>query len=357
MSNIITSNFRDFNAKNFVDSIGGNSVYCFIGRSFPWSDGFSDATPPTPVDSDYSTNVEQLKNAIALKRLSSSNVSIAVRRYNWAQNTRYEQYSISDKDILKKQFYVLTDIGNVYKCISNNNGANSTVKPTSTSPAVFSTADGYKWKYMYTISGLNAENFLTPYFMWCPNFSVISNIDAINNPENMPVGGHGSNVPRELGAYYVIVAAKFEDNESGSLSTSIDYRTIGLIKNPVLWGTENTAVGSFYNMATRIRFATNLLTDFVVGQEVTIQTTPSTKAYVVATGVVGSLDYIDVVGHNLTSIPAGTTVSSSTSTGSVGVVTNSPIRYDKGDVLSVEYRTPILRADGQVEALNIVLEF
>ena len=49
-------------------------------------------------------------------------------------------------------FYVVTDDYNVYKCLDNNNGAVSTVKPISTSLDPFSDpADGYVWKYMYTI--------------------------------------------------------------------------------------------------------------------------------------------------------------------------------------------------------------
>ena len=48
----------------------------------------------------------------------------------------------------------------VYKCIyngetpTNSNGVISTVEPTGQSTSIFTTADGYKWKYMYTL-GIN----------------------------------------------------------------------------------------------------------------------------------------------------------------------------------------------------------
>lgn len=63
------------------------------------------------------------------------------------------------------KFYVLTEDFNVYKCLNNNYGAQSTVKPVSTSALPFTTADGYVWKYLYTIPSTLRNKFLTPLFM------------------------------------------------------------------------------------------------------------------------------------------------------------------------------------------------
>ena len=55
-------------------------------------------------------------------------------------------------------FYVMNSERNVYKCLDNNNNdSGSTVEPTGTDTIVLSTADGYKWKYMYTLSLLNNQ--------------------------------------------------------------------------------------------------------------------------------------------------------------------------------------------------------
>ncbi|MEC8551436.1 MAG: baseplate wedge protein, partial [Pseudomonadota bacterium] len=54
-------------------------------------------------------------------------------------------------------FYVVNSSYQVYKCIYNGtspsdpNGKPSTVEPTGTSTSIITTADGYRWKYMYTI--------------------------------------------------------------------------------------------------------------------------------------------------------------------------------------------------------------
>jgi hypothetical protein len=50
----------------------------------------------------------------------------------------------------------------VYKCLSNANSTASTVEPTSVNPNyTTSTADGYLWKYMYTLSDVELLRFTT----------------------------------------------------------------------------------------------------------------------------------------------------------------------------------------------------
>jgi hypothetical protein len=59
--------------------------------------------------------------------------------------------------IEEADFYVVTDEYNVYKCLDNNNGALSRVKPTGTQLAPIKTSDGYIWKFMYNIP-INLRN-------------------------------------------------------------------------------------------------------------------------------------------------------------------------------------------------------
>jgi len=53
----------------------------------------------------------------------------------------------------------------VYKCISNNGGAASTVEPSGNDLGIISTADGYRWKFMYTIPLSLRSRFLTDDFI------------------------------------------------------------------------------------------------------------------------------------------------------------------------------------------------
>jgi hypothetical protein len=70
--------------------------------------------------------------------------------------------SSTNKTNLKEcLFYVLTDDFHVYKCLDNNNGVASNTKPSLTTTDPFTTADGYKWKFLYKIPDALRNRFLT----------------------------------------------------------------------------------------------------------------------------------------------------------------------------------------------------
>jgi len=162
MAAIITNRMRIKNADKFLDTVSSDSVYFFIGRTQPWAN--SDTTIVTPVDSENDQVLAQQK-MIAMKLIAASDTSHAVTRYNWTSGTTYAEYDDQDSALTTKQFYVLTDDFNVYKCLKAGSGA-SVVKPTGTAYTVNAEeSDGYIWKYMYTLSGTTTDKFLTNTFM------------------------------------------------------------------------------------------------------------------------------------------------------------------------------------------------
>lgn len=58
-------------------------------------------------------------------------------------------------------FYVVTDEFNVYKCLDNNLGAPSTVKPIGTTVEPVFLGDGYMWKFMYNVPIALRNKFVT----------------------------------------------------------------------------------------------------------------------------------------------------------------------------------------------------
>jgi hypothetical protein len=62
-------------------------------------------------------------------------------------------------------FYVLTDEFNVYKCLDNNNNAQSTFKPVGTTVDPVTMPDGYIWKYLYSIPIALRNKFFTDAYM------------------------------------------------------------------------------------------------------------------------------------------------------------------------------------------------
>jgi hypothetical protein len=165
MPAIATSKFRVHNAEQFLEAFSeaSNSImYLFVGGTNAFTD---DSNPPTPTNSTANIEFLPWRDSIGAKRIQTSDVVHVVDRYDWTSGTVYDQYDDQDTDILDDDFYVVTDDYQVYKCLFNNGGAASTVKPTGTDTTPFTTGDGYIWKYMYTISTSDALKFLTNDYM------------------------------------------------------------------------------------------------------------------------------------------------------------------------------------------------
>ena len=226
MAAIITNKFRIHNQEQFVESFSESSAnvyYLGIGRPQAFATQTrgdsrteaqgSDTAPPTPIDSVYE-EFNTFNDLLAAKKVTSSETSIVIPRRNWATGTVYDYYrhdyghfvtgstsSVQTANsgattLFDSNFYVMTDDFNVYKCLDNNSNANSTVKPTGTSTSILSTGDGYKWKYMYTLSAAQQTNFLSTDFMAVATNSTVAAaaVDgAVNVVKIKTAGSGGSN--------------------------------------------------------------------------------------------------------------------------------------------------------------------
>ena len=203
MPAIITNKFRRHNAQQFVESFSesANTVY-YMGLGRPQAYATStrgdsrtenegtDTSPLTPVDS-IKDEFYYFDDLLAAKRITSSDVSFALPRRNWTTGTVYDYYrhdygnyitgttttqsaNSGATNLFDATFYVLNSNNNVYKCLDNNSNANSTVEPTGTSTSILTTGDGYKWKYMYSLSASQQVNFLSTDFMAVATNSTVS---------------------------------------------------------------------------------------------------------------------------------------------------------------------------------------
>ena len=165
MVGVISENIRIFSAEQFKESVSeeaNTKLYFTIGRGFPWA---NDAAPDR-ANSSVTVFNDVWNNMVGAKRITGNDMHHVIPRYNWSADRVYPAY---DHCICSLQlfaantpFYVVTDEWNVYKCIANNYGANSTSKPVSIATTdVFQTADGYIWKYMYSIPADEQLKFTT----------------------------------------------------------------------------------------------------------------------------------------------------------------------------------------------------
>jgi hypothetical protein len=157
-------------AERFKDSFSDTTPsieYVFIGGHVAYA---NEASPNSIVET-ISNEKEVWDNMFAAKKITANDVEHVIPRVNWTANTKYRQYddTIGLENLITanvsqnlKPMYVITSTKNVYKCLSNNATANSTVEPTgdyTTSNGVISTADSYIWKYMFNVRSSN--KFLT----------------------------------------------------------------------------------------------------------------------------------------------------------------------------------------------------
>jgi len=155
-------------AKTLVNEVLSkvSKYYYTFGKTTVWNS----SDTPTDVSDTLEYEYTARSNIVLCREVLSNDVTLVIDRINWVNGQIYDQYdSYSESNIAPSgatsldtaYFYVLTDEFNVYKCISNNNNASSTVKPISKNTGFISDpADGYVWKYMYTIPLFLRNKFL-----------------------------------------------------------------------------------------------------------------------------------------------------------------------------------------------------
>jgi hypothetical protein len=155
-------NFRVNNAEQFKESVSEPSptyVYLTFGKTEAWPD---ENNPPLSNTAPVS-NYDIWKNMIGGKRITGNDVNHVIPRINWTANTSYPAY---DHMSSATNFYVVNSQWNVFKCIANNNSSKSNTEPVTVSTtADLVTADGYVWKYLYSISDYERLRFSSDDFI------------------------------------------------------------------------------------------------------------------------------------------------------------------------------------------------
>lgn len=182
--------FKSRFKKTIADAIYNEIVskqsryYHFLGKENAWTDFLSPFIPsqdpnvgdvPGQPTDDFRYELHVRRDILTTKLITPSDVSYVVPRYDWVSGDIYDMYDDATNDanpaysgavrLEESKFYVLTSEYNVYKCIDNNYNSPSTFEPTGTGTSVFTTPDGYKWKFMYVIPVSLRNRFLSSQYM------------------------------------------------------------------------------------------------------------------------------------------------------------------------------------------------
>lgn len=238
MSTQLVTNYLNLhNAKQFRESISetANSIYyVFAGRHQQYTGG--DDSIDTIVNTNDTVNIDPYKLMVFGKKVANTDVKVMVPRYDWTSNTVYTAYR-GNTDISSCTYYAVVNAVSsfhVFKVLDNNGGVASTVEPdfndTGADDEYYSTADGYVWKYMYTIDSSTFSKFATDeYIPVVPNANVTGN--AVS------------------GAIEVIVVSSAGSNYNTYLSNTFISSDLTVGGDPAVYTIANNASSSndFYN--------------------------------------------------------------------------------------------------------------
>lgn len=154
-------------------SIPIGTTYCFLSKVDPWP---NENDPPVP-GVDQKSRKEIFKNMFVAKLVKTSDISPVVERINWSANTTYDFYR-DDIDILQQDvngnlvyhFYAKNKYDQVFKCLWNANNSPATDEPffepgTYNTNNIYEGADGYKWKFIYSIDTGSKVKFMDSKWM------------------------------------------------------------------------------------------------------------------------------------------------------------------------------------------------
>jgi hypothetical protein len=241
----VVANTKLFNVRNSlqyyqpIQDISNNQFYIFAGRNTPWPN-----TTPLPIsDSTTETEYTIFEELIFGKIVTPTDTKMMVNRYDWTSGIVYDRYDDQDGNLFSKAFFVVSYEGgayHVFKCLDNAGGIPSTGQPlfseTDADEENYITADGYRWKYMYTIDTATYNKFTTNDYIpvvsntYVTQFANNGSVDAVfvvSGGNNYVSYANGSFVQVAVGGNTLIHAINNGSSNNGFYTGSALYISSG----------------------------------------------------------------------------------------------------------------------------------
>jgi len=213
--------------------------------------------PPAPIDNQIEKTAVY-DDIIAAKRITSTFARLVAPRYNWSLSTnpKFDMYrpnysptpagggaigvqtALGSSALSGSKYYVMNSNYEVFKCLyngqtpANATGINATYEPKTSPTAgqgtyangLFSegTANGYIWKYMYTLSTADVIAFLSSDFLPMGTYAGPAAVDGAVHIAVITDGG--ANMPTNGTVYAPVdgdgsgAIVKITTNGSGAIS-------------------------------------------------------------------------------------------------------------------------------------------
>lgn len=203
-----------------------------------------------------------------------------------------------------------------------------------------------------SVTGITVTSVGSGYTSATVSFSGGNGSSAAATAIISPKGGHGSNAIEELGGKYVMLNVRLDGNEANTISTANEFRQVGLVRDPYLYGTTNRATASTYRQTFKYTLS-GVSGTYALDE---IVTSGSNTATVVEWDATGS-NLFTSLPLNLPFANTATVTGAGGASGTIAVIDEPGLQPYSGDLLYVENRVPIGRADDQIEDVKLVIQF
>ena len=196
---------------------------------------------------------------------------------------------------------------------------------------------------------------------------VIDKLIEVSSTSDLPPEARNAldDAIEELGGFFVMVNSRLEYGESGNFTTNNDFRKIGLLTQP-LYSNGDVATATTADQCVTVTVQSWNSTAFAEDEVVTGSASAATGKVVDFKNNT-TLRLVDVtMGGNTTvgydaiagAFQANETITapSGASANTNGVVGGDFEKFS-GDVLYIENRSPVTRADDQIEDVKLIIEF
>jgi len=206
-------------------------------------------------------------------------------------------------------------------------------------------------------------------------------IEVVISPKN----GHGYSAIKELGGHYVMTATTLTQAENDDITTSNDFRQVGLVVDPTTYGTSTVASSSTARQTYVIK-ASSVSGTFEVDEKITQATSGAVGKVVEYDSTLSLLyyqqerfgdfgtnsttgDHSVFTGTNLiTGATSSATFTPSSESETITLANNNTLattsgyanpelQPDSGNIVYLENRKPIQRDSDQTEDIKLIIEF
>lgn len=211
----VVSNTKLFNIRNSIDyynpirDLANSQYYVFTARHTPLVTSY----PQTITDSVNETEYQIFEELIFGKLVTTNDVKQMVDRYDWVSGTVYTAYDDADANLYTKNFFTVSyenGAYHVFKCIQNAGGIASTSQPklseTAADDESYMTADGYFWKYMYSVDSTTFSKFATTAYIPIVVNTSVSEFSTNGSINSILVTSGGNNYVSFSSGYFTSIS-------------------------------------------------------------------------------------------------------------------------------------------------------